>query len=147
MPPALRSAVLIACAAAMQSACGVNTATVSSPMAGLSCVDDSPGCIQKRQRTLSYMTSDPSRAWVRQTPSAHAYASGVRLFAFKKTKTNLTCDELKIGSNEASNAARVLRGPDGKSLSPAQVSRGTLLAAEVSRDLGRELKRRCGKKT
>lgn len=146
MPTALRPAILGACAAILLAGCALSTATVTSPLAGLSCVDDSADCIKKRQATLSYMTNDPTRAWVRQAPSAHAYASGVRLFAFKKKKSELTCDELKIGSNEAGNAGKVLRGPDGQSLTPAQVSRGTLLAAEVSRDLRRELSRRCNGK-
>lgn len=133
-------------AAVLLTACAVTPATISSPMSGLSCVDDSLDCISRRKATLSYMTNDPARAWVRQPPTAHAYASGVRLFAFKKKKSELTCDELKIGSNEAANAPKILRGPGASSLSPAQVSRGTLLAAEVARDLRRELKRRCRNK-
>ncbi|KUO68384.1 MAG: hypothetical protein APF80_15660 [Alphaproteobacteria bacterium BRH_c36] len=143
MPTALRPAIIGAYAAILLAGCALSTATVTSPLAGLSCVDDTPDCIKKRQATLSYMTNDPTRAWVRQTPSAHAYASGVRLFAFKKKKSELTCDELKIGSNEAANASKILRGPDAESLTPAQVSRGTLLAAEVSRELRRELSGRC----
>lgn len=123
--------------------CAGNSVSIGSPMAGLNCVDDSPSCISQRQATLRYMTNDPTRAWVRQTPTAHAYASGVRLFAFKKKKTELSCAELKIGKHEAEAAPRILKSAAGSSLSPAQVHRGTLLAAEVARELRRELGRRC----
>jgi len=143
MRRALYPAIPVVFTAFIMPGCAVNTANVTSPMAGLDCVDDSPECVQKRKTTLGYMMNDTSRAWVRQAPSAHAYASGVRLFAFRKKKSDLTCDELKIGSSEASNAGTILRGPQGNSLSPAQISRGLILAVEVDRDLRRELKRRC----
>ncbi len=123
--------------------CAVNTAIVTSPLAGLSCIDDTPNCIQKRQSTLRYLTNDPTRAWVRQRPTPMAYASGVRLFAFKKKKAELSCAELKIGKLEADSAKKVMSGTGASGLTPAQVSRGTMLATEVSRDLRREQKRRC----
>ncbi len=126
--------------ALMVAGCAVNTASVSSPMAGLDCIDDSLDCIAKRQATLRHLTGDDSRAWVRQSPTPRAYASGVRLFAFRKTKGKLNCDELKIGRREAENAPKILRGNE---FTPAQVSRGTMFAAEVARDLRRELGRRC----
>jgi len=78
--------------------------------------------------------------------TASAYASGVRLFAFKSKKGELTCPELKRGLNEAGNANKVLRGANAQGLTPAQVSRGKMLAAEVARDLKREHRRRCRKK-
>lgn len=136
-------AAMSSLAALALTGCALSTTTVSSPLAGLSCVDDSLDCIGKRQATLRYLTDDSSRTWVRQKPNALAYASGVRLFAYRKKKSDLSCDELKIGRMEADAAPAILRGSEGASLSPAQVSRGTMLAAEVSRDLRREAKRRC----
>ena len=56
--------------------------------------------------------------------------------------TNAPCDELLLGRREAESAPRALRGQRG--LSPAQVSRATLFAAEVRRELGAEMgRRRC----
>ncbi len=138
-----RNTILVVILAALGAGCAVNTVSVNSPLAGLSCVDDSVDCITKRKTTLNYLTNDPTRSWIRQRPTPQAYASGVRLFAFKKKKKELTCAELKIGRSEADAASKVLRGSEAKSLSPAQVSRGTILAAEVSRDLRREMRRRC----
>lgn len=132
-------AALIVAAAALAGCSGSPVGTGS----GLTCVDDSPGCIERRQRTLRYLVEDNDRAWVKAHPPPEAYASGVRLFALKKKKNELTCEELAHGRNEADRAPSVLRGPGGANLSPAQVSRGLMLASEVSRELSREMKRRC----
>jgi hypothetical protein len=69
----------------------------------------------------------------------------VRLFALKNKKKEFTCDELARGRDEADRAPGVLRGPEASNLTPAQKSRGILLASEVSRELGAEIKRRCKK--
>jgi hypothetical protein len=120
---------------------GPNVSTGSS--SGLTCVDDSSDCVAKRQRTLRYLVDDQDRAWVKAHAPAEAYASGVRLFALKSKKKELTCDELAHGRNEADQAPSVLRG--ASNLTPAQVSRGIMLAVEVSRELAAEMKRRCRK--
>jgi len=112
-------------------------------MAGLSCVDDSANCIARRKRTLNHLMTSPDRSWMNSQPSAKAYASGVRLFAYKRQKTSLNCKELGLGRQEARAAASVLKGPQGRELSPAQVSRGAMLAKEVDRELKREMSRRC----
>ncbi len=111
--------------------------------AGLGCVDDSKQCIDQRQSTLKSMMSDRDRKWVREAPTPQAYASGVRLFAFKSRKKDLTCDELAVGKREADAGPGALRGPGGTGLSPAQVSRGVMLAGEVGKELSVELQRRC----
>jgi hypothetical protein len=112
--------------------------------AGLSCIDDSPECVEKRQSTLKSMLADKERTWVKESATPHAHASGVRLFAFRSQKKELSCEELAHGKREADGAAKSLRGPDGKGLSSAQVSRATIFAGEVSKELAVEMKaRRC----
>ena len=137
----LQPRLMCALAAVMAAACstGINGASRS----GLGCVDDSPHCIEQRRIALNAIMSDKSRFWVRETPTPEAYASGVRLFAFKTRKAELSCDELAIGRREADNAPAVLRSPQASHLTPAQVSRGLMLGAEVSRELAAEMKRRC----
>lgn len=110
--------------------------------AGLGCVDDSTECINHRQATLKHMMNDSSRSWVHETPTPQAYASGVRLFAFKQKKKELTCDELKRGKLEADTARSSLNSV-GDRLTPAQISRSVMLAGEVGRELEREINRRC----
>jgi hypothetical protein len=89
------------------------------------------------------MMADRKRQWVKEPASPEAYASGVRLFALKGRKRELTCEELAIGKREADAAPAVMKGPGATALSSQQVSRGTLLAAEVSKELAVEIKRRC----
>jgi len=112
--------------------------------AGLSCLDDSPDCVESRQVTLKSMLADDKRAWVREPANPQAHASGVRLFAFRSQRKELSCEELAIGRREAESVPKALKGPEGKSMSPAQVSRTNLLAAEVAKELAAEMRaRRC----
>lgn len=125
------------------SGCAVNQAPEPLARGGMSCLDDSAVCIAQRQAALRHLVSRSDRHWVRDTASVESYASGVRLFAFQKKKKDLTCDELMAGRREADGADATLRGPGGKRLSPAQISRGSMFAAEVSKELTREHGRRC----
>jgi len=123
-------------------ACAIGTAPEIGTRAGLGCVDDSSECVQRRQATLRSMMDDKSRSWVHETPTPEAYASGVRLFAFKTKKKELTCDELKRGRLEA-ETARTSLASIGTKLTPAQMSRSIMLAGEVGRELQTEFNRRC----
>src|SRR5215467_15895533 len=111
---------------------------------GVACLDDSPECVEQRQIVLKSMIADKERKWVRQPASPQAHASGVRLFAFRSQKKELSCEELAIGRREADSVPKALKGPEGKSMSPAQVSRTNMLAAEVAKELAAEMRaRRC----
>ena len=134
---------LVAIAAAVAgTACSSGIENQPTPV-GLQCVDDSKHCIDQRSSALHTIMSDKERRWVREQPTPQAFASGVRLFAYKTRKRELSCDELAIGQREADSAPTTLRGPGASQLSPAQVSRGLMLGAEVSRELAAERKRRC----
>jgi hypothetical protein len=112
------------------------------PRAGLSCVDDSKECVDQRQTTLNSFLSDQDRKWVKEPVSAQAHASGVRLFAFRTRKKELSCEELAMGRREADSVPKTLKG--AKDLSPAQISRTNMLAAEVGKELAAEMRsRRC----
>ena len=123
---------------------GGDSPQITSTRAGLGCVDDSFECISQRKATLQAMVNDPARKWVKEPPSPAAYASGVRLFAFKTKKKELSCDELAHARKEADGAPASLRS-NGTGLTAAQVSRGAMLAHEVGRELGNEYNRRCKK--
>lgn len=112
--------------------------------AGLSCVDDSKECVDQRQATLKSMLADKDRTWVKEPATPHAHASGVRLFAYRTQKKDLSCEQLAAGRREADGVGKSLKGSDAKGLSPAQISRATMFAAEVSKELSVEMKaRRC----
>ncbi|MEL6372742.1 MAG: hypothetical protein AAFR04_02100 [Pseudomonadota bacterium] len=112
--------------------------------AGLDCVDDSPTCVRRRVRTLETLKRSRDRRWVHEAASPRAYASGVRLFALQARQRELTCPELKVARAEAERAPRVLAR--GRDLTPAQISRGKILAGEVARGLRKEWARRCGRR-
>lgn len=125
--------------------CAGSEPAVQAPGLGLSCVDDSSHCISQREKAFDALMADKSRSWVKQGATAEAYASGVRLFALNKKRKDLTCDELAFGKREADAGPGVLRSQGGGRLTAAQVSRGVMLAGEVSRDLGSEFAKRCRK--
>lgn len=108
--------------------------------AGLSCIDDSPECVARRAATLKSMLADKEHGWIEERPTPLAHASGVRLFAFRSRKAELSCAELRHGRKEAKAAPKAMKGHSG--LSPAQISRASLFAAEVRRELATEMKRR-----
>ena len=140
-PGSRRSAVaaaLIGLSIAISACSGVDE------RAGLSCIDDSPECVDQRQVTLKSMIADEDKKWVKEPTNAQAHASGVRLFAFRSRKKELSCEELAVGRREADSVPKTLKGPEGKSMSPAQISRTNMLAAEVGKELGAEMRaRRC----
>lgn len=122
----------------------VSACSGADERSGLSCIDDSPDCIGARQATLKSMIAEEDRKWVKEPASPQAHASGVRLFAFRSQKKELSCEELAIGRREAESVPKALKGPEGKSMSPAQISRTNILAAEVSKELAAEMRaRRC----
>jgi hypothetical protein len=140
-PFAIRQSVLaiaLGACALWLAACGAGL--FDDQKAGLSCIDDSARCVGQREAALKAMLADKDRTWVKDVPTAHAHASGVRLFAFRTTKAALSCEELAHGRREAEAAPKALKGHAG--ISPAQVSRATLFAAEVRRELAAEMKRR-----
>lgn len=65
------------------SGCAANNASIPELRAGLVCVDDSVDCISKRQATLRSLVNDGDHSWIKEPATPEAYASGVRLFAFK----------------------------------------------------------------
>jgi hypothetical protein len=138
--PIVASVAALASVLASCSVLNLETAATGPPRAD--CVDDSPACVERRSAALKEMMSDKTRSWVREPANAHSYAAGVRLFAFKSRKRDLTCDELAHGKREADGAPAALGGPESGGLTPAQKSRGTLLAAEVSKELAAEMRRR-----
>ena len=140
----MRTAAFLLLPVLVAAGCSGGEGGATGPQLGLSCVDDSSHCITQRGKVFDSYMSDKSRSWLKQPASAEAYASGVRLFAMSKKRKELTCEELAHGRREAEAGPGVLRSSGGK-LTPAQVSRGVMLAGEVARDLSREQDRRCRK--
>ena len=133
---------LVAAIAVVLGACAsLEPPAALTVRAGLGCVDDSARCRTKRRDALAALLADKTRSWVRQPADASAYASGVRLFAFKKRKQELNCSELSIAVKEARAARPILRAAAAQ-LTPAQIARGAMLGDEVGKELVQESRRR-----
>lgn len=78
------------------------------PQSGGPCLDDSASCVDKRVALVNTMASDPNRSWIGKPGSASEHYSGVRLFAYQKTKDQLTCDELAKGIADLGQAKESL---------------------------------------
>lgn len=139
----IAAALGVVVSSALLSACSGTVVESEAPAVNHGCIDDSKHCIEQRQTVLRGLLADKSRKWVRDPASTGSYATGVRLFAFKTEKPRLSCDELAVGRREADNAPGALRGPSGKGLPPAVISRGVMFAGEVSKELTKEAQRRC----
>lgn len=131
------------CAGTIAAGCAGNEAALGEQARGLKCVDDSNVCISQRKIVYDSYMADKSRAWVKHPAGPHEYASGVRLMAFSKKRKELSCDELAHAKAEADRGPAALKGGTHAGLTPAQVSRASMLAREVSRELDRESARRC----
>lgn len=123
--------------------CAGNEAALGDPAHGLKCVDDSNVCISQRKMVYDSYMADSSHAWVNQPAGPHEYASGVRLMAYSKKRKELTCVELAHGKEEADRGPNVLMGGSYIGLTSTQVARGAMLSREVSKELAREIARRC----
>jgi len=123
--------------------CAGNEAALGDPARGLKCVDDSNVCISQRKMVYDSYMADSSRAWIKQPAGPHEYASGVRLMAYSKKRKELTCAELDHGKEEADRGPNVLMGGSYLGITSTQVARGAMLSREVSKELAREIARRC----
>jgi hypothetical protein len=139
----LTVAALCLAAASLTGCSGADVSTEVISRPGLGCIDDSPRCLAERQGVLKVYMADKNKSFVHEPATPTAYASGVRLWAFKSRKRELTCDELNVARREADAAAPTLRGPGGQGMTPAQISRGIMLAQDVSKELGNEHGKRC----
>ena len=113
----------------------------ANPAAG--CVDDSKVCIDKRMSSLKTMVSDPKRTWVYQQESPASYATGVKLFAYRATKGQLSCAELAHGRQETQTAAVSLKSGAVPGMNDSRLAQVRDLSTQVNREIGREFERVC----
>ena len=138
---------LLSAVAASLMATGCVTGFSSAPSnvnAGFSCVDDSEVCLTQRHQALTEIMADKQMRWINQPATAGSDASGIRLFAFMKKRKHLSCQQLRIGFQEATGAGQRLRQAVELRLTPAQISRGAILGDEVAGKLRKEIgRKRC----
>ncbi len=107
------------------------------------CLDDSKDCIEQRMARLKAMLDDKSRSWVNEQPTPQSYASGVRLFAYRATKSQLDCRELHAGTTETQKAKATLASTHIPGLAKDQLAKVKALNDQVHEELAREYRRVC----
>jgi hypothetical protein len=105
---------------------------------------DVPGCGSNSQclSRLKALVEDPQRPWIGKPQPAADYAQGIRLFAYRALRAQLTCDELRLALAEIDAAATTYRRPV-PGVTPEQTRRVMALSAEVENELRAERARRC----
>ena len=115
-------------------------------IASVKCDSSSPECLQKRAARLRKMTKDHAHAWVRLVEPLEGYAAGTRLFAYRMTKTRLSCADLAHGFVELQRA-NAAYGNAVPGVRPAQAKRTKSLIVKARSELGSEMRRRCKSRT
>lgn len=114
----------------------------NGPETGAVCLDDSQGCVDRRLSLVNAMTNDPGRAWIGRPASASEHHSGVRLFAYQKTKDQLTCEELAKGIADLGEAKSVLAGGPPPGGSAERTNAVKAMTDDVRAQLERQQKKK-----
>jgi len=142
--PSRKRAIVSLAGLALVLTAGCSAGPELAPLpVGMACVDDSKRCMDERSAALRLIMADKDKRWLKEPAGPAAHASGVRLFAMKQKKREMTCEELALAKREADRAPAELRGPGAAGLAPGQISRGVILAGEVGKELTAEMRRRC----
>ncbi|NJO32209.1 MAG: hypothetical protein HC869_02895 [Rhodospirillales bacterium] len=106
------------------------------------CDSADPACVQQRVAALRTLTGDRQHAWVAQAEPLRGYSNGTRLFAYRITRSKLSCDNLARGLGELRQVRTAYAGAV-PGLSPASLKRTRRLVVEVHGELAAERHRRC----
>ena len=140
-------AALIVCAAVLAGGLAACSATEpepppsSNPAAG--CVDDSKRCIELRGQALKGMMADAKRGWVTRHETPSAYATGVKLFAYRGKKAEMTCAELAHGREETRSMPQTLKPGSVPGMNDSRLAQVRDLSGQVNKELAREFDRAC----
>jgi hypothetical protein len=135
--------MLMMCALLVLGACtgGDAMQTASADAAG--CVDDSKHCISRRQASLQSMLADPARTWVRSPTTPASAATGVKLFAYRQTKEQLSCSQLDYGRDDTRRMPGMLSSTAVPGANESRIAQVKDMAKQVHRELDNEFKRVC----
>ena len=109
---------------------------------GAVCLDDSQGCIDKRVALVDSMAGDPNRSWIGRPGSAEEHHSGVRLFAYQRTKDHLSCEELAKGIADLGAAKQTLAGGPPPGGSAERTNAVKAMTEDVRAQLQRQKKKK-----
>lgn len=109
---------------------------------GAGCDSAVPECVRQRVVTLRAMASDRQQAWVGRSEPLQGYANGTRLFAYRITRSSLSCENLALGLGEL-RQVRTSYADAVPGVPPAMLKRTKSLIVDVHGELTSEWRRRC----
>jgi hypothetical protein len=134
-PPARTAQVVRPAAGPVAAAPSGSSAKATPAVAGCA---GSERCVAR----LKSMIDDPDRAWIGRREPPTTFVSGVRLFAYRALRTNLTCPELRSALQEIDAASRTFNAAV-PGVAPEQATRVKALCVQVRAELGAENAARC----
>lgn len=137
------SVITAACLSALLAACSATEPEPAAPHAAAGCVDDSKACIEKRGAALKVMLADQKRTWVTKPETPAAYATGVKLFAYRGKKAELSCAELAHGREETRSMPQTLKPGSIQGMNDSRLAQVRDLSGQVHKELAKEFDRAC----
>ena len=125
------------------AACSGTEPPPPPPNAAAGCVDDSKHCIEMRGHALKAMLADGKRTWVTKPESPAAYATGVKLFAYRGTRDKLTCAELAHGREETRSMPQTLKPGSVAGMNDSRLAQVRDMSGQVHKELAKEFDRAC----
>ena len=89
------------------------------------------------------MQADPKRTWVTKPETHAAYATGVKLFAYKSRKSEMTCAELAHGREETRTMPQALKPGSVPGMNDSRLAQVRDLSGQVHKELSKEFDRAC----
>lgn len=139
----VHASLALAAALSLGACSQTEPAAPEPPHAAAGCVDDSKMCIEKRALALKGMLADPKRTWVTKPETAAAYATGVKLFAYKGKKVEMSCAELAHGREETRTMPQVLKPGSVQGMNDSRLAQVRDLSGQVHKELNKEFDRAC----
>ena len=140
--PARAASLVALLAASLLAACS-GTEPPPPPNAAAGCVDDSKHCIEMRGQALKAMLADTKRAWVTKPETPAAYATGVKLFAYRGTRDKMTCAELAHGREETRSMPQTLKPGSVPGMNDSRLAQVRDRSGQVNKELSKEFDRAC----
>ena len=134
---------IVAGLAALTVACSSSEPAVEPANSATGCVDDSKACIEKRGAALRTMLADPRRGWVARPEAPAAYATGVKLFAYRGKKGEMTCAELAHGREETRTMPQALKPGSVPGMNDSRLAQVRDMSGQVNKELSKEFDRAC----
>jgi hypothetical protein len=96
-----------------------------------------------RGQALKAMLADPKRSWVTKPESPAAFATGVKLFAYRGVRDKMTCAELAHGRAETVTMPQTLKPGSVPGMNDSRLAQVRDMSGQINKELSKEFDRAC----